>query len=144
MNKTKLFRYYSKRKSSYREKSSEEFDSSAVADLAFLLLIFFIVTSSFILRQGIFFSLPSESAGAVKVEKDLMVDIYPTEKAFKVDGAELIRRDLGMKLRKMVDGNSKTIAVIHMTTGLKYDRLVDSLSLIKESGVKSVSLKNYE
>lgn len=127
-----------------RETSSHHFDSSSVADLAFLLLIFFIVTSSFILRQGISFSLPSKTTGSEKVEDKLMFDIYPTNTGYKYEGAEISRKKLIRKLVYKKNRNTGTIVVIHMYPDIKYKRLVDTLSVAKECGITRVSLKDYK
>ncbi|MCP4133921.1 MAG: biopolymer transporter ExbD [bacterium] len=136
--------FYRKRKAEARERNDHEFDSSSVGDLAFLLLIFFIVTSSFILRQGIFFSLPSKSAGARKVEASDLVNLYPEEADFTIEDAFFTRKEVIEKLKKEKDVNKEVTVVIHMYSRLKYERLVDSMSVVKESGVRNVSLKNYE
>lgn len=138
----RIYHYYNKKKKRKRERSEHEFDSSSVGDLAFLLLIFFIVTSSFILRQGIFMSLPSKTAGSKKVTEDQMINIYPTNKSFMIDGQEISRDDLIKRLIKEITNNKEIIIVINMMEDVKYDRLVDALSVSKESGIKEISLKS--
>lgn len=138
----RIYHYYNKKKKRKRERSEYEFDSSSVGDLAFLLLIFFIVTSSFILRQGIFMSLPSKTAGSKKVTEDQMINIYPTNKSFMIDGQEISRDDLIKRLIKEITNNKEIITVINMMEDVKYDRLVDALSVSKESGIKEISLKS--
>ncbi len=117
------------------------FDASAMGDLAFLLLIFFIVTSSFILRQGIFFSLPSNSAGAVKVGQSRIIDVHPRKNGFSVNGMAASREELVSLLllhRKRV---KDPVMIIHMREGLIYDRFIDTLSTARETGIKRVSLR---
>lgn len=138
------FQYFRKRKMIRRLEGAPEFDSSSVGDLAFLLLIFFIVTSSFILRQGIFFSLPSKSAGSVKVKKKFLVDVYPKNDGYVVDGASIERDNLITDLQDRVKDSKNVIMIVHMAKDVRYERLVDALSVAEESGVKKVSLKNTE
>ena len=38
--------------------------------------------------------------------------------------------------------NPDTVLIIYMNPQVKYDRLVDTLSVAKETGMKRVSLKN--
>lgn len=139
-----LYHYYRKKKSRTREDNAHVFDSSSVGDLAFLLLIFFIVTSSFILRQGIFLSLPPKSAGSTKVPEEQIVNIYPTNNSFSIEGVEFTRNDLIEKLKLEKMNSSNIYAVIHMRDNVKYDRLVDALSVAKESGITRISLRNVE
>ena len=70
------------------------FEATSIGDLAFLLLIFFIVTGSFMLRQGIFFSLPSNTSGAVYVEPSNIINVQPATEGFIVDGVFVSREKL--------------------------------------------------
>ncbi len=138
----KLYYYYTRRERRKRESKINEFDSSSVGDLAFLLLIFFIVTSSFILRQGILLSLPPKNAASEKIEKEQLVNIYPNNISFNVDGVNMSREELFEKLKYDKMSKNRIIAVVNMRSGVKYDRLVDTLSLLKETKIKDVSLKS--
>jgi biopolymer transport protein ExbD len=119
-----------------------QFDSTSIADLSFNLLIFFIVTASFMLRQGIFLSLPSAASAVVKVEEKQIFDIYPQNDGFVFEGEKKTRTEIMTLLKLRKDSVKDTIAVIHMKPDVVYDRLIDSLSLVKESGVVKVSLKD--
>ncbi len=125
-----------------RENNDLQFDTTAIADLSFNLLIFFIVTASFMLRQGIFLSLPSAGSASIKVEQRQIVDIYPETDGFTVEGEKKTRSALMTLLKSRKESVKEVIAVVHMKPELKYDRLVDSLSLVKESGIVKVSLKD--
>lgn len=125
-----------------REREVRHFDSSSISDLAFLLLIFFIVTSSFIIRQGVFFSLPSQSAASVRLKENQVIEVYPQDNGFLYND-ELLDRSEFMQM--IVDHNKinpDTVLIIYMNPQVKYDRLVDTLSVAKETGMKRVSLKN--
>jgi biopolymer transport protein ExbD len=117
------------------------FESFSIGDLAFLLLIFFIVTSSFILREGIFFSLPSNSGSAVRVDSKQILDVYPENSGFRIDD-KLMARDEALEAfsahKKNVDD---AVVIIHMKDGIIYDRFIDTLSLAKETGIGRVSIR---
>ena len=117
------------------------FESSAMGDLAFLLLIFFIVTSSFMIRQGIFFSLPSNTAGVVRLTDDQIMEVAPQNNGFIYRGM-LVERSVfldTMKRQMKLDRNK--VLIVAMKSSVKYDRLVDTLSVAKEAGIRRVSLK---
>lgn len=137
-----IYKYCIGRRRQKKRGSYVDFEATSIGDLAFLLLIFFIVTSSFILRQGIFLSLPSKSAGTIKVNAKDLYHIYPSKEDFTEDGVAISREDLGKKMNMMLKENDKLIVVVHMSKDIPYHRLVDSLSLAKESGVKKISLKD--
>ncbi len=116
-------------------------DPTSMADISFLLLLFFIVTSSFLIREGIFFSLPEKSA-AVKVEEKNVIEAYPEEKGFRVDGRLFQRKEFKKLLERAVSESPKKILIIRMGSEIKYDRLVDALSVAKETGLNRISLKH--
>ncbi|MCX8123905.1 MAG: biopolymer transporter ExbD [Spirochaetes bacterium] len=121
-----------------------EFDTTPIADLSFNLLIFFIVTASFIIRQGVFLSLPSLSAGTVKVETSQVIEIYPQDNGFIVDGKILGRNQLLQYLAVRKSQTKEAVAIIYMKPEIRYERLVDTLSAIRESGLSKISLKHTE
>lgn len=138
--------YILKRQKEHSPKAKDylQFETTSIGDMAFLLLIFFIVTGSFVVRQGIFFNLPSKTAGAVKVEESNIADVFPSNEGFYYEGELETREELKEKLKARVESNPKTIVVINMEKEVKYERLVDAVSAAKESGVKELSLKDFE
>ena len=139
-----IYNIIRKRVKSWRFREPKAFDSSAIGDLAFLLLIFFIVTSSFILRQGIFLSLPSNSSGAIRMEENELFEIYPLNDNFEYDGGVLTRREFKGLLKEHTDKHPKGALLIYMNPDVKYHRLIDTLSVAKEVGQSRVSLKNIK
>ncbi len=137
-----LFR--EKHKKSYRSKDNPEFESTSIGDLAFLLLIFFIVTGSFVLRQGILFSLPSKSAGTVQVDEKKLIEVFPINDGFQIDNKTLTRQSFKDVLSSRQSISKDNILVIYMSKTVKYSRLIDTLSVAKETGITRVSLKDTE
>lgn len=145
MNKNKIIvKILRKRERLKREIETRSLDTSSIGDLAFLLLIFFIVTASFLLRQGIFFSLPSTSAGSIKIEKKQIIEVYPLNQGFQYNGKVIERDELKQVLIRRQEKNRNSVLFIRMKPKVKYDRLVDMLSVVREIGMKRVSLKNAE
>ncbi|MGQ9844172.1 MAG: ExbD/TolR family protein [Spirochaetota bacterium] len=138
--------YWLLRKHKPQQKQSRliEFDTTPIADLSFNLLIFFIVTASFIIRQGVFLSLPSLSAGTVKVEALQVIEIYPQNNGFIVEGKPLDRKQLLQYLALKKSQINEPISIIYMKPDIKYERLVDTLSAVRESGLSKISLKYTE
>ncbi len=140
---TKLvLRLLKRHEKKWRTEEQRPFDSTPMGDVAFLLLIFFIVTTSFILREGIFFSLPSKTAGTVKLDENLIVDVYPQETGFKYNDALYSRKDFKAFIKKQINEYPKSVMVIKMRPDIRYERLVDTMSIAMETGLRRVSLKN--
>ncbi len=137
-----VLKLLTRRRSRRSEFLPGSFDSSSIGDLAFLLLIYFIVTASFMLRQGIFFSLPSQKAGSISIEQKKIVEVYPVNNGFLYQGETLNRsefKEILSGIRRDIPGS---VLAIHMKPRIPYDRLVDTLSVAKETGFARISLKN--
>jgi biopolymer transport protein ExbD len=142
VNEAKIIMKIKMRRTSRRRlQEPKPFDSSSIADLAFLLLIFFIVTSSFILRQGIFLSLPSKSAGAVRMDEKKILEVYPQNNGFSFDDSLLNREEFSALLLKHKSNYDDGVVVVYMADTVQYDRLVDTLSVARETGIERISLK---
>ena len=139
-----IWRILRRREILRREKEEKPFDTSSIGDMAFLLLIFFIVTSSFILRQGIFFSMPSKVSGSIRLDKKEIFEIYPRNDGFLYNGKIIDREEFKDKLTFHKKNTRQGVLMIKMKKDVKYERLVDTLSVAKETAVTKVSLKNIE
>ncbi len=139
-----MYWLFGKQKSREKQSRLIDFDTTPIADLSFNLLIFFIVTASFIIRQGVFLSLPSLTAGTVKVDLSQVIEIYPQNNGFIVDGRALNRKELLQYLELRKSQTKDAVSIIHMKPDIKYERLVDTLSAIRESGLSKISLKYNE
>ncbi|PKL37537.1 MAG: hypothetical protein CVV44_14405 [Spirochaetae bacterium HGW-Spirochaetae-1] len=117
------------------------FDSTSIADMSFLLLIFFIVTGSFVIRQGIFMTLPAKNAGSVKMDAAKIVEVRPENNGFLVDNAVLDRKNFKALIMKHRRAYPDGVMVVRMGDSVKYHRLVDTLSVARESGLQRFSLK---
>jgi biopolymer transport protein ExbD len=119
-------------------------ESVSIGDIAFLLLIFFIVTSSFILREGIFFSLPSRNSATVKLLDDQVAEVEPVGEGFRYRGKLMARNDFVKEMQSFIAKDAKRVLIIAMGSRVKYDRMVDTLSVARETGIRRVSIKNLE
>lgn len=145
MNRFAIIKNILKRRKKVKEAREEKMvDSVSIGDMAFLLLIFFIVTSSFIMRQGIFFSLPSPNSSAIKMKDNQLIEVYPEIDGFLVKGEKVARAELVTLLKEQKEKNSESVLIIRMRDEVPYEKLVDTLSVAKESGLTRVSLKNVQ
>ncbi len=120
------------------------FESTSMGDIAFLLLIFFIVTGSFIVRQGIFFSLPSKSSGVQNVAMDTIMEVIPGKVDYSYEEKQYSGDQIADLMKKRFAANKELIVLFRMPSDVPYERLTDSLSIVREIGVKYVSVKDLE
>lgn len=82
-----------------RNKIETSFNFSSIADIIFLLLIFFMLTSSFVTPSGLPVSLPTSKTSAIQMQKvnvTITPDLqyYVNEKATSADNLDETLRDL--------------------------------------------------
>lgn len=140
-NSTIIQKILRRRKSIKEIKEEKLIDSASIGDMAFLLLIFFIVTSSFILRQGIFLSLPSPTSSSIKMDQSKLVEVFPENEGFTFNNETINRETLVAVLNEQKTKEKDSVLIIRMKDNVKYERLVDALSVAKETRIGRVSLK---
>jgi len=122
------------------QSSFEDIDSSSIGDLAFLLLIFFIVTSSFLLNQGVLFSLPEKDAASQKVKKERLIKIRPMKEDFQYNNNTFNRTDVKERIKLKLSKIEKPILIIEMSDDVGYGRFMDTLSIGKELKIRKISI----
>lgn len=135
---------------SKKSKVSDEIPSSSMADIAFLLLIFFLVTTTFPKDKGLAMLLPeSESEVEVSQRNILHIIITPS-------GAVNIRRgesqqeqtvrpeDVESIWRQDVAENDNLIAAVKTDPNAPYRFMIDVLDALQSAGAERISLQLLE
>jgi len=133
-----------------KSKVSDEIPSSSMADIAFLLLIFFLVTTTFPKDKGLAILLPeSESEVEVSQKNILHIIVTPT-------GAVNIRRgesqqeqtvtpdEVEQIWRQGVAQNPKLIAAVKTHPEAPYRFMVDVLDALQAARATKISLQILE
>jgi len=94
-----------------KHKVDPSFSMSSMTDIVFLLLVFFMLTSSFITPSGLPVSLPSSKASVVEMQK---VSVTVTKDLdFYVNDKKISRGSLEAELRTKLLGN-EGVVVLHI------------------------------
>ncbi len=113
--------------------------STAMADIIFLLLIFFLLSSSFILQTGIRVELPQVTRIEPQVQKDVVVTITAAEELY-VDGIKvswtLLRERLGNRLRET---GSKTV-IVKGDEAVRLGRTVQVMDIARQLGAEQLAI----
>ncbi|MBN1523198.1 MAG: biopolymer transporter ExbD [Spirochaetales bacterium] len=127
-----------------KRKADHEIPSSSLSDIAFLLIIFFMVTSVFILREGLVTILPKTTSEPVTVEsKDLLkIGIEPNGLVV-VDGREYEIETLHDVLLPMKDDGNK-VAKIRIHPQTAYKDVVFVVGELQSAGLTRLSIKKKE
>jgi len=136
--------FFAKKKRVRTTIANGEMETSAIGDMAFLLLIFFIVTSSFMMKQGIFLSLPSTDGGAVKVSESELFEITPLVQGYMYKDKQITEKQALAYLEEQKQKVEEVIFVIYMNQNIRYERLIDTLSIARKTEIKKISIKDEQ
>ncbi len=133
-----------------KSKVSDEIPSSSMADIAFLLLIFFLVTTTFPKDKGLAIVLPEQGEEQEVSQKNILhILINPT-------GAVTIRRgesqqeqtvrpsDVEAIWRQDVAQNENLIAAVKTHPDAPYRFMIDVLDALQSAGSERISLQVLE
>ncbi|MDX1747944.1 MAG: biopolymer transporter ExbD [Halobacteriales archaeon] len=133
-----------------KSKVSDEIPSSSMADIAFLLLIFFLVTTVFPKDKGLAIVLPEESEQVEVNQKNILHLVVqpngvvrvkrgesPDEQTVTPDAVEGI-------WRQDVATNPQLIAAVKTHPDAPYRYMVDVLDALQSAGADKISLQVLE
>lgn len=110
-----------------------------MVDIVLVLLIIFMVTTSYIVRQQIEVDLPRAASGESEVESTLTLTV--TEKGdYYLDGEAISLDELAPLVRETVDEEPKSRAIIAADKKVEYGRVIDLIDLIKANGLETFAL----
>jgi biopolymer transport protein ExbD len=114
-----------------------ELNLTPMLDVVFIMLIFFIVTTSFIKESGVEIQRPEYSAAIPQPDAQLMVAITP-EGAVWVDGRPVDAHRVGAEVAALITGDGGVViqADREATTGL----LLEVMDRIRQAGVEQVAV----
>jgi len=116
---------------------SNEVNLTPMLDVVFIMLIFFIVTTSFIKESGVEIERPEASAATPRPDAQVLVAITP-EGAVWVDGKAVDVHRIGQQVAGMLsEGGAVVIQADRAsTTGL----LIEVMDRLKQAGVEQVAV----
>ena len=124
-----------------REKSSPEIPTGSMADIVFLLLVFFLVTTTMNQDKGIGMHLPP-AGESKKIQKKNICNIWVNVNGDILINLEqnvplnMLRTDIEQRLAQ----NEKLIVSLKADEETPYEKFIDVLDEIKLSGADKISL----
>jgi len=125
-----------------REKKTKgaEIPTASMADIAFLLLIFFMVTTVFANEVGLQILLP-EKGDEVKVKSENIQRIYVEEKGeIRINGEAVNQDQLVDEVKKILAENPKAIFSIKTHPDAQYQYTVNALDKLRLADAERYSL----
>ena len=133
-----------------KSKVSDEIPSSSMADIAFLLLIFFLVTTTFPKDKGLAIVLPESGETQEVSQKNILHIIVSTTGSVTIRRGEsqqeqVVRpNDVGAIWRQDVAQNENLIAAVKTHLDAPYRFMVDVLDALQSAGAERISLQILE
>ena len=120
----------------------QEINSSSMADIAFLLLVFFMVTTTISMDKGISLVLPSEG-NELEVNRKYIVNILMNESGkVLLDDKPTKVNDIKSKVEKKLSGNPNLIFSVQTHPRTKYQDYLKVLDQLKEAKATKISIAN--
>lgn len=134
-----------------KTKVSDEIPTASMADIAFLLLIFFLTTTVFEEEKGLPIVLPEQAAEEVQVSQKNIIHFLVQE-----DGTVVIRRGESTAeqivapsqiegiMRQEIANNPEIIAAVKTAPDAPYGHMIDVLDQLQEAAAQRISLQLWE
>ena len=123
---------------------SEEIPTSSMADIAFLLIIYFMVTTTFAATRGLDFSLPPEDDSQPLIEKEdsVLIEIQPGG-ILMVDQQQMELGDILDYLKPKLEINQTKPVIIRPMENTEYGYMVDVFDELRQAKDKiGLEVKN--
>ena len=112
---------------------------ATMADIAFLLIIFFMLTTVFSVDRGLRIELPETAVGDALEVRELVVTI-PAEGAVHLNGKPLPLEALGRRVAEARRRNPRIPVVVRSDRRVPYGRVADVMDELIQAGVRDVAL----
>ena len=125
-----------------KRRDLQEINSSSMADIAFLLLVFFLVTTTISMDKGISLVLPSEG-NEMEVNKINIVNILVNESGkVLLDDKPTRLKDIKNIAERRISQNSKVIFSLQTHPRTKYQVYIKVLDELKSAKAQKISIAN--
>ncbi len=109
------------------------FNTISLTDIIFLLLVFFLLSSTFVLQPGIKVQLPTTSTADISSEKSIVISVARDGTVYLNDN--LVNKiELGAQLRQKVLDVGMPIIVLRLDKDLSIEGLVEVMDISKAAG----------
>lgn len=126
-----------------KRKVSGEITTSSIADITFLLIIFFMVTNTFSATRGLDFALPKEEKNTAQIEREesVLIEVRPGG-AFFVDGKSMQPNEILEYLKPKLERNPAKPVIIRPDPEAAYGDMVRIYDVLRQGKDKGIEVKN--
>ena len=125
-----------------RFSSGSDPDLTPLTDCVFLLLIFFMVTTTFITTKGISVDLPSGKSES-RPSKDVNI-VVDRDGVIEVNGEVTKIEELPNRIREVMEANNTRNAILEANRAVLHERVVKIMDVARGEGVESIAFAKSE
>lgn len=131
-----------------KKKELEEVSAASMSDIAFLLLVFFMVTAVFFVKEGLNIQLPQKDSQPVPFLRKNVYEILVTQDKYKMRNPSIGTKEYSdldefrKELNELeIPDLPNKLALIVTTGDTKYGKMLDALSAVQLRGFEKVSVR---
>ncbi|MDI6704140.1 MAG: biopolymer transporter ExbD [bacterium] len=128
-----------------RSRTVEEIPVASMADIAFLLIIFFMVVAIFSLKEGLSIVLPGLQAKTKVVLKEDLLTIQTNAKGeISIDGKKVMLNEVKNLVKKRFRERKKPFVLFKIHPKCRYEVVVSLLDEVRKANVYNLCLRVIE
>jgi biopolymer transport protein ExbD len=127
-------------KFSHANKKSIGFDITPLIDVVFLLLIFFMLTTTFInVESGVKVDLPTGDFAAVEERQNIVVSITENNVIY-LNNKLIDPTKMSERIREEIGNNAASLVVLEADQNISHGKVVRVMDLIKKGGADRIAI----
>ena len=125
-----------------RKKRSDDgnLDMTPLVDVVFLLIIFFMLSTTFIVLPGIKIDLPKVSAQKIELEKTEIVLTVDDSGDLYFDQQPVDMEQMRLRLNAIASENPRTLVLLKGDRSAHYGPVIDVLNAIRTAGLNRIAI----
>jgi biopolymer transport protein ExbD len=123
-----------------RQPEESTLDMTPLVDVVFLLIIFFMLSTTFIVVPGLHIDLPEAASEKIEIETQKAVLSVDREGALYFDEERVDRESMRRKLMEASASNPETLILLKGDRGCGYGRIVDLLDMVRQTGLNRIAI----
>ncbi|CUS92469.1 biopolymer transport protein ExbD [Candidatus Kryptobacter tengchongensis] len=117
-----------------RNKPLTVFTFASLTDIILQLLIFFLLTSSFITQSGIRIQLPISETKEQISDRHIIITLTERNEIY-VFGERVLKENLSLKLKEISDGKTDKLVVLRADRSVPIQEVIDVMDIAKSTGL---------
>lgn len=122
-----------------RERYQIQAPLTSLIDMIFMLLIYFLLTTNFMVDEGISIKLPQAHAAAPQTQQELTVFVDQEGRAF-INNAEVPDSKLFTRMKEILGKSDNRVVIVKADRAVMLNKAVRVMDLAKAAGAKRLCL----